>query len=246
MERQIIGRLTACGWLLFLLLWSSPALLRAAEIVGSDAPDFSLADLQGNLMQLSKIQDRPMMLVHLQVYCQACREEIPRINRIYREYPNLHVLAVAIGNDPAEVAEFVKTSQAELPILPDPQRLVLKRYFVNAVPLIDLIDRSGTLRYRGQPDSLPELKAILEDLLKEVAPSSDIVNGFPSDGEARSASRTGVSPIHNGGQKCAACSVRLQKEKEGVGEELHGSSTHSPTSKMEATNQEAPSRGSCH
>lgn len=241
MKKQIM-----VWWLLSFLFWSSPALLRAAEIVGSDAPDFSLADLQGNRVQLSKIQDRPVMLVHLQIYCQACREEVPRINRIYREYPNLQVLAVALGNDPAEVAEFVKTSQAEFPILPDPQRQVLKRYFVNAVPLIDLIDRSGTLRYRGQPDSLPELRAILEDLLKEVAPSSGLGNGFPSGREARSPIRTGVSPIHNGGQKCAACSVTLQKEKEGVGEKLHGSTTHRLTSKVEATRQEAPSRGSCH
>ncbi|MBI2875940.1 MAG: redoxin domain-containing protein [Candidatus Tectomicrobia bacterium] len=168
-RESLAGRLTACGLLLFsLLFWGlSPVPLWAGDIVGSDAPDFSLADLQGNTVQLSKIRDKPVVLVHMQVYCHTCREEVPLINQIYREYKNVRVLAVAVGNDSAEVSDFIKAFHAEFPILPDPQKQILKRYFLSTVPLIDLIDKSGTIRYRGKLHSMPEFKSILEDLLKD-------------------------------------------------------------------------------
>lgn len=136
-------------------------------MVGSDAPDFSLTDLQGNLLQLSKVRDKPVMLVHMQVYCHTCREEIPLINQIYREYKNVYVMALAIGNDKAEVSEFVKLFHPEFPILPDPRKQILQKYFITTVPLIDLIDKTGTIRYRGKLDSLSGFKGILEDLLKD-------------------------------------------------------------------------------
>ncbi|MBI1987891.1 MAG: redoxin domain-containing protein [Nitrospinae bacterium] len=162
-----LGWLTAWGLLLSVVLWLLPASLLAGDIVGSDAPDFSLTDLQGKLVQLSKIRDKPVMLVHMQVYCHTCREEVPMINQIYREYKNVYVMALAIGNDRAEVSEFVKIFHAEFPILPDPRKQILQNYFIPTVPLIDLIDKTGTIRYRGKLDSLPEFKGILEDILKD-------------------------------------------------------------------------------
>ena len=140
--------------------------ISSGEMLGSDAPDFTLADSKGNPFKLSQNLDKYVVLVYMQAYCHTCREDVPLINQIYSEYPNIHVIGILIGNDEVEASEFKKAFHTQFLILPDPKKKVLRKYAISTVPLIDVIDKTGTIRFRGKLDSLTEFKDILDGILK--------------------------------------------------------------------------------
>ena len=149
----------------FLFLFLSGTAL--ADMTGVEATDFSLKDLDGNLVSLSRLSGKVVMLVHFNTYCHSCREEVPKINSIVRKYKNLQVIGVAIANDAEEVLEFKKTFKPDYDLVPDPQKELYTKYVVRTVPLIDIIDRTGTIRYRGGVPADAEIAPIMEQALKE-------------------------------------------------------------------------------
>jgi peroxiredoxin len=150
---------------LFLFLFLAGAAL--ADMTGVEAPDFSLQDLDGNPVSLSRLSNTVVMLVHFNTYCHSCRQDVAKINSIVRKYKNLRVIGVAIANDAEEVAEFKKNFKPDYELVPDPQKQLYTKYAVRTVPLIDIIDRTGTIRYRGGVPGDAELAPIIEQALKE-------------------------------------------------------------------------------
>lgn len=154
------------SWLPLLILLVLPQ-LAMADMLGSEAPDFSLKALEGNPVSLSRYHGKVVMLIHFNVYCHTCREEVPLINQIQRRHKNLQIIGIAIGNDREETLEFKKNYQPEFLLVPDPGKEVFKKYFVATVPLIDVIDRTGTIRYRGKFPGYEEFNSILEKIVEE-------------------------------------------------------------------------------
>ena len=136
-------------WIAVILLFSFSQSAQC-DMLGTAAPDFSLKDLEGNIVSLSHFSGKPVLLIHLNAYCHPCRLEVPLFNKIYREYKDIQVIAIAIGNDNEETLTFKKNFKAEFLLLSDPQQEVYKNYFVRTVPLVDVIDRTGTIRHRGK------------------------------------------------------------------------------------------------
>jgi peroxiredoxin len=159
------------GWLLLLvllLLVIFPSQVVAADMLGSEAPDFTLQDLDGKPFRLSQYLGQTVMLVHFNVYCGPCREDVPlinKINQLYYNYGDFQIVGIAMGNDETETGEFKEAFKPEFLILPDPKKEVYKKYFVSTIPLVDIIDKSGTIRYRGKFPSYEELKVILDNMI---------------------------------------------------------------------------------
>lgn len=150
--------------LFILVLYSSPA---PADMTGAEAPEFSLQDIDGNIISLSRFSGTVLMLVHFNTYCHSCREEVARINDIVQKYKNLRVIGIAIGNDREEVLEFKKKFKPDYDLVPDPQKQIYEKYFVRTVPLIDIIDRNGTIRFRGKLPAESELAPVIERAIAE-------------------------------------------------------------------------------
>jgi peroxiredoxin len=150
-----------------LLLFLAFPRFAAADMLGAGAPDFSLKDLEGNSVSLSALQGRVVMLIHFNTYCHTCREEVPLINQIQQNYKDLKIIGIAIGNDNEEAIAFKKDFRPAYVVVPDPQKDVYEKYFVHAVPLIDIVDRTGTIRYRGKLPGEAELKSVMEKVIEE-------------------------------------------------------------------------------
>jgi peroxiredoxin len=151
--------------LLFMLL-ALPHLV-VADMVGVEAADFSLNDLEGNAISLSQFSGKIVALFHFNVYCHTCQEEVPLINRIYQENEDLQVIGIAIGSDIQEALDFKNNYQAEFLVVPDPQKELFEEYHVNSVPLVDIIDKTGTIRYRGKINDYGEFTSIIEEMAQE-------------------------------------------------------------------------------
>ena len=77
------------------------------------------------------------------------------------------MIAIAVGNDNEEALTFKKNFKAEFLLLTDPQQEVYQQYYVHTVPLIDVIDRTGTIRYRGKIGVYAEFASIMDKIIKE-------------------------------------------------------------------------------
>jgi thiol-disulfide isomerase/thioredoxin len=58
------------------------------DIVGEAAPEFKMEDVDVNVVTLSSLSDKTLMLFHFNTYCHICRQEVPTINKIQQNYPD--------------------------------------------------------------------------------------------------------------------------------------------------------------
>ena len=156
--RRLLMLFLAC------LLWPWPA---AADIVGESAPDFSATDVTGTVVSLSQFSYKTVLLFHFNVYCHSCREEVPLINTIQRNNKDLQVIGIAIGNDTREVLDFQQAFKPEFTLIPDPQQELYKSFYVYTVPLVDIIDTTGTIRYRGKIGDYQAFQSAMHEIMRD-------------------------------------------------------------------------------
>lgn len=114
---------------------------------GAPAPDFTLADLNGENHTLSEYQGQPVIINFWATWCEPCRREMPDLQAIYEQYADegLVVLAVNAQESPDVVQRFVDDYDLTFPILLDTQGIA-DRYDVLAYPSTYFVDQDGRIR----------------------------------------------------------------------------------------------------
>ena len=153
---------------------SAPSAAAAIGIMtGQRAPDFTLKDLSGKTFTLSELRGKkPVLLTFWATWCPACRQTIPLLSDLYRQYGprGLELISINIAtNDPLpRVQNFQEVNKMPYRILYDEKTEVSRAYGVFGIPTSLLIDREGIIQYRG--NVLPaNISQILDKLL---APAS--------------------------------------------------------------------------
>ena len=128
------------------------------------APNFNLADLDGNILNFSAYEGQVVMLTFWGTWCGPCRQEIPDFIELYDRYNNegLEIVGVAIqSGSPENIKLFSEHYKINYPILTDINGNESYKAFsdygtisgvgMRAVPTTFLIDRDGYIvkTYRG-------------------------------------------------------------------------------------------------
>ena len=128
------------------------------------APDFNLADLNGNVINFSAFEGQVVMLTFWGTWCGPCRKEIPDFIELYDEYneDGLEIIGIAIqSGSPENIKLFSEQYKINYPILTDINGNESYKAFsdygtisgvgTRAVPTTFLIDRDGYIvkTYRG-------------------------------------------------------------------------------------------------
>ena len=126
---------------------SAPA---QAPQVGSLAPDFQLQELNGQLVSLSNLRGKPVLLNFWASWCGPCRFEMPFIQEIFedREWADkgLAILAINIGESHATVKEFMEGGELSFPVLLDTSKNVALEYNIRGIPATFFIDKNGIIQ----------------------------------------------------------------------------------------------------
>jgi len=124
-----------------------PILNREEPIVGAFAPDFTLPNLAGNNVTLSKLRGRAVLINFWATWCPPCRLEMPAIEQTYRKYreQGFVVLAVDLQESAELVQEFVDELGLTFPVLLDESGAVSRRYRVRAIPTSFFVNRQGVI-----------------------------------------------------------------------------------------------------
>jgi peroxiredoxin len=147
-----------CLLLTLVLVWGTAGPAWSVG-VGDRAPDFSLTSLDGQKLVLSHLMEqRPVLLYFWATWCYQCEEEWPRLLEIASGSGRQGVIVIGINvgvNDSARRADaYRKKHGLTFPIAFDQATRVTHSYGVITVPTNLIIDRQGTVRFRGA--SLPE------------------------------------------------------------------------------------------
>ncbi|MBI1734528.1 MAG: TlpA family protein disulfide reductase [Candidatus Rokubacteria bacterium] len=135
------------------------------------APEFALPALDGATVELSGLRGRVVVLNIWATWCPACRDEMPSLERLHREFDSqgVSVLAASLREDHEDVETFVREFKLTMPTLLDRDGRVGERYGIQWLPTTFLIGPDGRLIARaiGPKDwAGVEASAVIRKLLQ--------------------------------------------------------------------------------
>lgn len=119
----------------------------AAE-VGDPAPEFTLENMEGEMISLSDFSGTFVILNFFTTWCDPCREEAPEIEAFEERYGDqVKVLIMDRGEPKVTVAEFIKEFETTSTYLLDYDIEYSRPYGVVGQPETFFIDEDGIIRY---------------------------------------------------------------------------------------------------
>ena len=121
------------------------------EIQEAAAPDFSIADLQGNTLTLSGYEGKVLFINFWATWCPPCRKEIPDFIEATRDLKGegLEILGISVDQMPAEaLLEWVRKTGINYPIALATPEIVRAYEPGEYIPATIVVDRKGVIRYR--------------------------------------------------------------------------------------------------
>ena len=163
---KIIAFIAVVGVITYLAMPASAAELKPYD---GETPPLALNTLQGEAVNLKDYRGQLVMVQFWATYCTPCRVEMPSMNRLQKVMgENFKILAVDMGEEAAEVQQFVDEVKPEFTILMDEDGEALAAWKVFAAPATFIIDPSGKIRYTlfgatewDSEETVEQLKALL-------------------------------------------------------------------------------------
>jgi cytochrome c biogenesis protein CcmG, thiol:disulfide interchange protein DsbE len=86
---------------------------------GAIAPDFSLPQLNGQILQLSSYRGKVVLLDFWATWCDPCRDEIPRFENLQSKYgqEGLQIIGVSMDDSPDPVRDFYREFKMNYPVV---------------------------------------------------------------------------------------------------------------------------------
>lgn len=142
--------------------------------LGQEAPDFTISDIDGNPVTLSKLRGKVVLLAFWASWCPRCMEELAFLQGLYTGLSDeLEVLAInqetqnLSATHVAKLKEEIEELGIEFPILLDKELEVWKSYCINALPTSVILDKEGKVRF-VEPNyywaSQKKIKTVLREL----------------------------------------------------------------------------------
>ncbi|MDP6102831.1 MAG: redoxin domain-containing protein [Dehalococcoidia bacterium] len=116
--------------------------------LGQHAPDFTLADLNGNRVNFSDFRGKVVFINFWATWCPPCRAEMPEIEAVYQEYKDrdVVVLSVDILELEDKVRQFVEKGGYSWVFVMDSTGEISKDYAIGAIPTSIFVDVDGIIR----------------------------------------------------------------------------------------------------
>ena len=145
-------------------LVSNPDLLLQT---GDKAPPYSMRDLDGNVFSLRDLTgptaatpSKTVLMVFFATWCEPCKAELPDLRQIEKLWKTREVQVVHVGlsQNTETLLPFSLEQRITWPLVPDSFGLLGRRYGVDQLPHLFIINRDGDIAYqkRGLDPSLFE------------------------------------------------------------------------------------------
>lgn len=140
----------------FLTVISLPAM-----DVGDEAAAFVLPGMDKSYVYSKNIYNGEnwVLLDFYATTCEICNEKLPLVEELYLKYQDKGLTCLLIATDsegPGVLTPFFEARPTPLTILVDRYQVMAKKYGVDALPTIMLVNPEGTVVYRldGKSDTM--------------------------------------------------------------------------------------------
>ncbi len=114
---------------------------------GKPAPNFALADLAGDRVELADLRGKVVIVNFWATWCGPCRQEFPELQKAaVSQGAGVVVLALDQAESAGKVAQFRDQFGATFTILLDSSNAVADSYRFSGIPDTVFIDRTGIVR----------------------------------------------------------------------------------------------------
>lgn len=131
---------------------------------GEMAPDFSLKDINGNMITLSELHSKKVVLNLWWIKCHGCTDEMPYLQEFREKYPAEDVIVIAINEyeKAAVVKSYVEGKNYTFTVIANSDKQLHRSYTNWGVPTTFFIDEEGVIRARKDAGfiSLEEIEEI--------------------------------------------------------------------------------------
>lgn len=147
----ITGLALALGVIGFLLMQGNAKndFSASSTEVKEPAPSFALALLDGKSFQFSEHKGKPVLINFFASWCLPCRDEMPVLEKIVRNYQPKGVvfLGIAVDDTEEKMKDFVKRYDVTFPVGLDKTAEIQKSFGLYGIPTTYFIDRNGIINY---------------------------------------------------------------------------------------------------
>lgn len=136
------------------------------EQLGTRAPMFALND-GVHSVDLNKLHGHVVLLNFWASWCPPCVEELPSLEQLQRDLPQVQIVAVSMDEDPAAYQRFLKKYSVSLLTVRDGDQRSNGMYGTFRPPETYVIDKDGVIRRKfigPQEWTSPEIVSYLKKL----------------------------------------------------------------------------------
>jgi thiol-disulfide isomerase/thioredoxin len=134
--------------------------------LGRMAPDFTVTD-SSRTVRLADYRGKVVLVNFWASWCLPCLEELPSLEALQKQMPEVVILAISIDEDPDAYHRFLAEHQVTLITVNDPQQRVNTLYGTHLFPETYVVDRNGYIRRKfviAQDWTSPEVTNYLKHL----------------------------------------------------------------------------------
>jgi peroxiredoxin len=117
-----------------------------SNLIGKQAPDFSLSDTTGATVNSVDLLGAPTLLSFESTWSPTTAEQLAALSKLQANH-NLNVIPVAVQEQTGIVEAYTAMSGVNLRWLVDPDSTLSASYTVQSLPLHYFIDRTGIIRH---------------------------------------------------------------------------------------------------
>lgn len=153
MTRKLNGQSLLLKPLFLLIILVAPFIIHSQVETGKKAPELHLEGIyncKDKSLQLESLKGNIVVLDFWATWCSPCVAAFPENNELYAKFKDKNVTFIAITDDSKEKLEnFLKKVKIDFCVGRDDDKQEFRNYNVTGRPAMFIINRDGTLVYRG-------------------------------------------------------------------------------------------------
>ncbi len=117
----------------------------ASPLVGRVAPDFTLQQLDGSALTLSRLRGQVVVVNFWASWCTECHTEQSALDQTWQRFRDSGVVVVGVNfeDTSGDARDYVRTAGVSYPVVEDTDSRTALAYGLRGIPETFIVDRTG-------------------------------------------------------------------------------------------------------